>query len=344
MCPQRSYAPSRERFIDISAAPARLSVRDGCLVVEPKEGEPVRIPAAELCAVVIAHPQASASLPALAMLMASNVPVVVCGPDMQPTGMLLPISGNTLSSQRMLAQAAASVPLRKRLWASVVRAKVLAQATALEGLRPADTPPDAGLRSLAGRVRSGDPDNVEAQAAARYWPLVFGDSAFRRRFDAEDQNRLLNYGYAVLRAAIGRAICAAGLHPTLGLHHRHRENAYCLCDDLMEPYRPLVDAEVAKIAGEHGPDAPLNPPTKRRLAELLSLRLRVDRSSPDERPVGECMFATASSVARAMLARSRERSSDQRACDDSAAKPMASGSSVTRPSDEVDYPWGLLSW
>lgn len=129
------------------------------------------------------------------------------------------------------------------------------------------------MRELAERVRSGDPENVEAQAAARYWPRVFGDINFRRRREAEDQNRLLNYGYAVLRAATGRAVCAAGLHPSIGLHHRSRTNAWCLADDLMEPYRPLVDQAVVRLVGLYGSSVPLDGEAKRELVGVLTERL-----------------------------------------------------------------------
>ena len=134
------------------------------------------------------------------------------------------------------------MPVCKRLWRQIVRAKIKAQAALLVELRGTDF----GLGALVLRVRSGDPSNVEARAARRYWPHVFADLDFRRHRENEDQNILLNYGYAVLRAIIARAICAAGLHPSLGIHHHNRYNAFCLADDLMEPFRPAVDHAVAE--------------------------------------------------------------------------------------------------
>lgn len=154
--------------------------------------------------------------------------------------MMLPLNANVLQSQRLAAQASAPLPLKKQLWKQIVRREILAQGELLAELRDGDH----DLSELARAVRSGDPDNREAVAARRYWPVLFEDPNFHRRFDAPDANRLLNYGYAVLRAAMGRAMCGAGLHPALGLHHHHRENPFCLADDLMEPCRPLIDAAV----------------------------------------------------------------------------------------------------
>ena len=148
--------------------------------------------------------------------------------------MLLPLVGHHLQARRFVAQAAASVPTKKRLWRQIVRAKIELQAHTLETLHG----DSAGVRPLMRLVRSGDPENVEARAARAYWPLLFADDDFRRDHERGDQNRLLNYGYTVLRAIVARAICAAGLHPALGLHHHNQYSAFCLADDLMEPFRP----------------------------------------------------------------------------------------------------------
>jgi CRISPR-associated protein Cas1 len=225
---------------------------------------------------------------------------------------MLPLRANALQTQRMLAQVSVKAPVKKRLWQQIVKAKIMAQAGTLGGLHS----DDGGLTVLADRVRSGDPMNVEATAARRYWPLLFRDVEFRRRFDAEDQNRLLNYGYAILRAAMGRAVCAAGLHPSLGLHHKSRENPWCLCDDLMEPYRPLVDFEVARMAGERGRDCPLDSDSKQRLMEVLASRVNVDRKGADTRQVSDFVHRTANSLARVFAGES----------------------------DALDYPHGLFAW
>ena len=131
---------------------------------------------------------------------------------------------------------------------------------------------DKGLSHLASEVRSGDPENIEAQAANRYWPTIFGDPDFRRNPDLDDQNKLLNYGYAILRAIITRAICGVGLHPALGLFHHNKYNPYCLADDLMEPYRPLIDKQVASIIVKEGNSVDLLPHIKQRLIATASGR------------------------------------------------------------------------
>ena len=260
--------PAADRVLDFSQTPAFLSVRNEQLVIESKTNPSITVPIAEIAVVLLSGPAVTLTQPVLAKLLAANAGVVIGGENYQPAGMLLPISANTLSTQRLLDQIDMSEPRRKRLWQSVVMSKILAQACALEE-REIDPAP---VRSLAARVRSGDPDNVEATAAQRYWPLLFGPE-FRRRTDAQNCNRLLNYGYAVLRASVARSVCGAGLHPSLGIHHRSRGNPFCLADDLMEPYRPLVDAEVRNIVGEWGDDVGFIPGIKQRLVESAQPRI-----------------------------------------------------------------------
>ncbi|MBX3378265.1 MAG: type II CRISPR-associated endonuclease Cas1 [Phycisphaeraceae bacterium] len=284
-----------QRFIEIAKVPARLSLRHGCIVIERERQPEVSVAVFELSAVVLANPQCSITQPAINALMEAGVPLLVCDGSFLPSGMMLPLRANALQTQRMTAQAGAKAPLKKRLWQQIVRAKVRAQAAALAGLHG----DDGGLGALVPEVRSGDPGNIEARAAARYWPLLFRDPDFRRRFEAEDQNRLLNYGYAILRASVGRAVCAAGLHPSIGVHHHGRENSFCLADDLLEPYRPLVDVEVATMVGERGRDCPLDGAAKERLIGLLDLRLQTERGPADMRPVSECIGRTAFSLAEA---------------------------------------------
>jgi CRISPR-associated protein Cas1 len=158
--------------------------------------------------------------------------------------------------------------VRKRLWRQIVRAKIMAQAALLVELRGRDF----GLGVLARHVRSGDPANIEARAARRYWPAVFADLNFRRQRDNEDQNVLLNYGYAVLRAIVARAISAAGLHPSLGIHHHNRYDAFCLADDLMEPFRPAVDHAVADYMATHDAPYGLEPGAKQHIITELTGR------------------------------------------------------------------------
>jgi len=264
-----------ERIIDISDQPARLHVNLERLMIERDGAEPEAIPLADVAVLVVSHPQVTYTHAVLSGLAAAGAAFITCDQRRMPVGMLLPLAGHSVQAERFALQAQAAEPTKKRLWQQVVRAKLSAQARLLSDLRGTDL----GLAAMARRVRSGDPDNLEAQASARYWPALFPDPTFRRNVDGEDQNRLLNYGYAVLRAIVARAICASGLHPSLGIHHHNRYDAFCLADDLMEPFRPLVDRAVVRYTEARGPDAPLDRQAKAALLEALTGRLTLKGES-----------------------------------------------------------------
>lgn len=232
-----------DRVIDLAETPARISVCLDQLVIDPADGPSVSVPLEDLAVLVVSHSQVSYTQAVLCGLVKVGAAFVVCDPRHLPVGMLLPIDAHYVQAERFALQARASLPLRKRLWQQIVRAKVAAQARLLACLYG----DDCGLSALAPRVRSGDPDNIEAQASRRYWRALFADSAFRRRREGEDQNSHLNYAYAVVRAVVARAICATGLHPSLALHHHNRYDSFCLADDLMEPLRPLADRAVCDL-------------------------------------------------------------------------------------------------
>lgn len=202
--------------------------------------EPERAVAAEDIGLVVldAH-RCSISVPALRLLVESDAAVLVTDERHLPAGLLLPLQGHTLATARLRAQVAAGRPRCKQAWRQIVAAKIRAQAALCVSA------PDAAerLHGLARSVRSGDAGNSEGVAAAVYWPAVTGDPTFRRRprEDGDVRNVFLDYGYGILRATCARAIVKAGLHPALGVHHRSRDNPFCLADDLMEPLRPLVD-------------------------------------------------------------------------------------------------------
>ena len=183
-----------DRIVDISEQAARLSVRNSLLLIE-REGEEVTIPLSDMGVLVVAHPQVSFTHAVLTGLAQNGASLVVCDSRHMPAAMLLPLEAHFVQGERFQQQAGAPLPVRKRLWQQLVRAKIRAQARCLEESRGSDD----GLADLARRVRSGDPSNCEAQASRRYWPALFGDPQFRRDPAAEDQNRFLNYGYAVLR-------------------------------------------------------------------------------------------------------------------------------------------------
>lgn len=260
-----------KRTVEVSREPAHLSVRLKQLVLS-RDGQVVgSVPCEDLGVVVVDHPQATYTHAALSALAEADATLVVCGRDHLPVAVLLPLADHTTVVWRVREQIGAGRPLCKRLWQQIVRAKILAQA----GNLAAGSPPERRLRQLAGEVRSGDPTNAEAQAAKVYWsawlvnaPEPDGQrTAFRRDPDGEGANALLNYGYAIMRAGVARALVAAGLIPSLGLHHRHRANAFCLADDLVEPLRPIVDARVRELLGAG--QTTLEQPTKAALLELL---------------------------------------------------------------------------
>jgi|SRR5579863_180227 len=253
-----------ERILDFSEQPASLSVRNDLLVVRPEAGEPQTLPLEEIAVLVAAHPRVTFTLAVVAGLARHGGLLVTCDEKRQPAAMMLPLETHHVQTVRYAGQARMSLPARKRLWQQIVRAKIAAQARLLEE----KTGKDWGLAMIADRVRSGDPENLEAQAARIYWPALLGKS-FRRSPEGEGPNSLLNYGYAVLRAAVTRAICAAGLHPTFGLHHHNRYDTFCLADDLMEPFRPLVDRVVAKLLEEEGEAVTLDRESKQALLEPL---------------------------------------------------------------------------
>ncbi|HWV58782.1 MAG TPA: type II CRISPR-associated endonuclease Cas1 [Longimicrobiales bacterium] len=264
-----------DRLIDLAETQATVRVRGRLLTIETGGQSPITVPPGELGAVAIA-PQATLTGAVLALLAEHNVSLVVSDSRRMPIAMLLPLAGNYVQAERFRRQATATLPARKRIWKQIVVAKVRNQAKVLERIRGTD----CGLRDLARKVRSGDTTNIEGQAARRYWPHVFTIPDFRRNPDATDGlNRRLNYGYAILRGIVSRAICAAGLHPSLGLHHHNRYNPFCLADDLMEPLRPLVDYHIALRADANTlADAELGPQQKRAIIEPLMGKFRFGNS------------------------------------------------------------------
>jgi len=223
----------------------------------------------------------------LVALAERGVPFVLCAANHKPVGMVWPIDGHHQQAHRFDAQLACTLPTKKRLWAEIVKAKLLQQATVLT----ATSANAAAIHILAKQVRSGDPDNLEAQGARKYWGLLFG-SLFRRDQEAEGLNALLNYGYTVLRAATARAVIAAGLHPSIGLHHSHDNNAMRLVDDLMEPFRPVIDWTVWQM--QHTQPCHVNAETKRALVKSLYLDLE---TSAGKTPVFVTIQKLATSLA-----------------------------------------------
>lgn len=203
------------------------------------------IPIEDIGVVVLDHRRITITTGAMEALLANNCAVVTCNSQSMPTGLMLPLQGNTLQNERFRDQLDASLPLRKQLWQQTVRQKILNQAALLRKVHGTEA---RNMLAWAADVRSGDSDNMEARAAVFYWRNIFTDLPdFVRGREEEPPNNMLNYGYAILRACVARALVASGLLPTLGIHHHNRYNAYCLADDIMEPYRPYVDELVLQV-------------------------------------------------------------------------------------------------
>lgn len=287
-----------DRVIEIADTPARLRVDLSRLAIEVADQPAVFVQMSEIAAVVVSNAGVSLSQTVLAELAKNGGVFVVMSENFLPIGMLLPLDSHSTQSSRMGKQAEAPEPTKKRAWQSIVRAKIKAQWSLLEEVGR----PLPGLEDMTARVHSGDPDNVEAQAAAKYWRALFGD-AFRRDRDAFDQNRLLNYGYAVLRAATARAICGAGLHPAIGVQHHNQYNPFCLADDLMEPYRPMVDRVVLRVTQRDGPQVELSKAIRAEVVSALLGRLSVRGS---QRTLFDALSRSAASLARVLTGEDRD--------------------------------------
>ena len=210
-----------------------------------KESVVKRVPIEDIGVVVLDHKQITITQGAMSALLDNNVAVITCDEHRMPSGLMLPLDGNTIQSERFRDQIEASLPLKKQLWQQTIQAKILNQSTVLYSQRGMEC---GNMEAWAKQVKSGDSDNLEGRAAAFYWQNLFGHiKGFRRDREGVPPNNLLNYGYAILRAVVARSLVGSGLLPTLGIHHHNRYNAYCLADDIMEPYRPYVDKLVAEI-------------------------------------------------------------------------------------------------
>lgn len=275
------------RVIEVASEGCRLARSRGFMTVTRDGVEEGRVPLDDVGVLLCSGRGLTYSNSLMVELARRGAAVVLCGDDYLPAAWLWPVEGHHVQALRMRRQLEASLPLRKRLWQGVVRAKLAQQMKTLELLGlPGDR-----LEPLARRVRSGDPDNVEAQAARLYWPMLFGHDFRRNRFGGGG-NSFLNYGYTVLRATVARSVTSAGLHPSIGIHHSNRANSMCLVDDLMEPFRPPMDYTVVRLASEGHDD--LTTEAKRALAEALNMDMATDRGTT---PLQTCIERAAQSLA-----------------------------------------------
>ena len=280
------------RVVEVASEGRHLARLRGLMTVSRNGVEDARVPMDDIGVLLCNARGLSYSNDLMTELARRGVAVVLCGANYLPTAWLWPLEGHHVQAMRMRCQLEASLPLRKRLWQRIVREKIAQQSNVLELLQLNS----GSVKAMARRVRSGDPDNVEAQAARRYWPLLFGDD-FRRDRYGGGPNPFLNYGYTVLRAAVARAVVAAGLHPSLGIHHHNRLNPMCMVDDLMEPFRPFVDYTSVRLVAESKKE--LTPESKQALAEVLTLDMHTERGTT---PLQTCIERAAQSLAQSFEA------------------------------------------
>jgi CRISP-associated protein Cas1 len=236
-----------DQIVDIATDGLHLSRDRGFLKVTQDSVEIGRTPLDQIAAVIVHAHGTTWSSSLLVELAGRGAPVVLCAANHAPRSVLMPLEGHHIQGARMRAQWQAKAPMIKQAWKQVIMAKISIQAAALAAIGEPSTP----LKMMIRKITSGDSTNIEAQAARYYWPRLMG-SDFRRDTSAGKENALLNYGYTILRSAAARAVVAAGLHPTIGLFHANRGNAFALADDLMEPFRPLVDCSVRSIVATRG--------------------------------------------------------------------------------------------
>ena len=261
--------------------PAYLSLRDAQLVIKLpevvkndtlperfKQKAEISKPIEDIGVVVLDNKQITVTSGLLEALLDNNCAVISCDSKSMPVGLMLPLYGNTTQNERFRHQLEASLPLKKQLWQQTIKVKIENQAAVLKKCTGEEI---RCMKVWASEVKSGDSDNMEARAAAYYWKNLFPIEGFNRDRDGISPNNLLNYGYAILRAVVARGLVTSGLLPTLGIHHHNRYNAYCLADDIMEPYRPYVDELVYNIVASDMDCNVLNKDLKAKLLMIPTL-------------------------------------------------------------------------
>ncbi len=266
--------------------PAYLHLKNNQLVIKLPEVEKndelpesfkkdatTTIPVEDIGVLIIDNGQVTITQGLVAALLENNTAVIVCNETHHPTGLLLPLSGNTLQSERFKVQIEATEPLKKQLWQQTITSKISNQAALLKK----EGKDNNKLIYFSRNVKSGDPENVEGRASFYYWQNLFPESInFSRKREGDPPNNLLNYGYAILRAITARNLVGSGLLSTLGIHHRNRYNAYCLADDIMEPYRPFVDEIVLQIIASFKDYTDLTTDIKKMLLGVASADVQFD--------------------------------------------------------------------
>lgn len=292
--------------------PTYLSLKQGQVVVKYPEiensehlsdaikAESVRtLPIEDIGVIVLDHKQITITTALMAALLDNNVAIITCDDLHLPIGLTLPLDANHIQSERFRQQINASEPLRKQMWQQTIAAKIAGQAQLLgkQGVE------NGNMLAWAKQVKSGDTDNMEGRAAAYYWRNIFHNPNFTRGREGEPPNNLLNYGYAIVRALMARALVAAGLLPTLGIHHHNRYNAYCLADDIMEPYRPYVDEIVIDLIHRAADVSQLTTEIKRELLAITTVDVMIDGHRS---PLQIAVQTTANSVQKCFTGEARK--------------------------------------
>ena len=278
--------------------PARLSLKLAQMVVELQDVTRT-LPIEDIGVVILDHKQITITHALIDALLANNVAIVTSNDKHLPVGLMLPLDGNTLQSERFRAQIDASEPLKKQMWQQTIVAKILGQAHVL-GIQHIE---HSNMLKWAKDVRSGDTENMEAKAAAFYWRNMFEKDVFIRDPQGLPPNNLLNYGYSIVRAMMARALVGAGLLPTLGIHHHSRYDAYCLADDIMEPYRPFVDMKVLEMWSKGGVTSDISSDQKREILGITTMDVNI---SGHRSPMMLAIQTTAQSVQKCFSGEARK--------------------------------------
>lgn len=278
--------------------PARLSLKLAQMVVELQDVTRT-LPIEDIGVVILDHKHITITHALIDALLANNVAIVTSNDKHLPVGLMLPLDGNTLQSERFRAQIDVSEPLKKQMWQQTIVAKILGQAHVL-GIQHIE---HSNMLKWAKDVRSGDTENMEARAAAFYWRNMFEKDVFIRDPQGLPPNNLLNYGYSIVRAMMARALVGAGLLPTLGIHHHSRYDAYCLADDIMEPYRPFVDMKVLETWSKGGVTSDISSEQKRELLGITTMDVNI---SGHRSPMMLAIQTTAQSVQKCFSGTARK--------------------------------------
>lgn len=282
--------------------PAYLNLTNNQLIISypDKETEKKSVPIEDIGIVLLEHQQITISNGALNALLENKTALITCDKNHMPTGLLLPLDGGQTQSERFRYQIDATIPLKKQLWQQTIQSKIYNQAAHLDIHKVHSE----NVFRWSKSVRSGDPDNFEGRAAAYYWQNLFPSHyEFNRHRKGVYPNNLLNYGYAILRAVTARSLVSSGLLPTLGIFHRNKYNAYCLADDIMEPYRPFVDKLVFELLSDYPDEQELNTEIKLKLLTIPQLDIKFEDNTS---PLLVGMHRTTASLARCFEGLSRK--------------------------------------